>query len=899
MRIMKSCLFSWLVLVFGSVFGRAASSNLVANGSFELPGNADGAPLAWQSAGNPRLRQQLARDTGHRGGHSGELICSEFSGDGPDVHAMICQVGKVSVRGGQWYRLSFWARAEAIKAGAVEIALVHTRPWSNAGLADAFVPTTEWKEYEFRFRAGLDLPAEASRLQFWFKSTGKLWLDDVTLVETELGQAWFPRVPEIGGRNLVPNSSFECGTANWGSYTWGLSGWAGNLYRLEGAVEDATAEHGNHCLRVTLGPDTTPVFYFDYYEPVRKPVRRVLAANRGWFQVTPGEELTLSAFLRAERDGAVARLAAVGAPEHVQSRSVKVSTNWRRYEFTFKPAEAFLFIAVGLDLDVSQRSQDSLWIDAVELERGGKATAYEPRAPVESFLETAVAGNQFTNAAAGLSFQVRAFNNTDGERTASGTLAVTDFFDRKTFSSHPAIRLPAHGGGALDLSGIERGRLGFFRVTWDGNGGSNSLRCAVVEPAPPQAIDSPFGFNHAYPWDFLVRLAKQAGIGWWRDWSAKWQTVEPEPGRLDFAAADLQIDRARKAAANVDVLLPFPSALWCTTAREDEVRKAAGENSYLRSRLPVAYAPKRLEDFGHYAAAVARHYAPPAMEVLNEPLYTDYALPRQFGYALKDYLALLKTAHQAIKNAAPSTLVVGGIGAHARAGLTLDFVRDGGLDLVDAFDVHLYDAARPAETFEETFESLHDLMAEHGGPKPVWITEWGCYADDDPAAVPEAVGDATMNRCRWPSERAATEHIVKFTAVTFFHGVRKIFFHAGTCGAINGPDAGGVLFEYGGAPRKMLSGVSALTRLFGTPIEEVKRVATPDGRLYIFRKPSGMVAVGWGNSEAGAKPVQLPEGVAVWDIMGNRLPGHELRLSETPVYFTGRDLKPLADKFQQ
>ncbi|MFO1500990.1 MAG: hypothetical protein U1G07_21805 [Verrucomicrobiota bacterium] len=31
-----------------------------------------------------------------------------------------------------------------------------------------------------------------------------------------------------GVTEWVPNGSFECGTANWGS-TWGLSGWAGNL----------------------------------------------------------------------------------------------------------------------------------------------------------------------------------------------------------------------------------------------------------------------------------------------------------------------------------------------------------------------------------------------------------------------------------------------------------------------------------------------------------------------------------------------------------------------------------------------------------------------------------------------------------------------------------------------
>src|SRR5208283_3411549 len=35
----------------------------------------------------------------------------------------------------------------------------------------------------------------------------------------------------------------------------------------------------------------------------------------------------------------------------------------------------------------------------------------------------------------------------------------------------------------------------------------------------------------------------------------------------------------------------------------------------------------------------------------------------------------------------------------------------------------------------------------------------------DPPTLPQSFGDASMNRCRWPSERAATEHLVKFAAV--------------------------------------------------------------------------------------------------------------------------------------
>ena len=213
-------------------------------------------------------------------------------------------------------------------------------------------------------------------------------------------------------------------------------------------------------------------------------------------------------------------------------------------------------------------------------------------------------------------------------------------------------------------------------------------------------------------------------------------------------------------------------------------------------------------------------------------------------------------------------------------------MKQGGLRFLDVFDLHNYDPARPAESFEDSFRSLEELMRAHGGPKPVWITEWGCYADDDPPCVPQTVGDATMNRCRWPSERAATEHIVKFTAVAFAHGVRKIFFHAGTCGPINGADAGGVLFEYGGAPRRMYAGVAALTRLLGVP-EACERMVNRDGTIaYFFRTGGKTLAIAWRTGE-GKKPLKPVPGVTVRDIMGNPVEANAAALSETPIYLPG------------
>ena len=900
---MKRILFLAFLVLNAATLGHAAETNLVANGSFEQSQTKAGVPDDWSSTGNPAVQQQLTLDTGRDGKRCAKLACTVFDGDGPDFHAMICQTGRVSVRRGQWYRITFWAKAEGIKGGAVEVALSDTRRWERVGLEEVCSPGAQWAQFEFLFRAETDLAASASRLQFWFKGTGTLWLDDVVLAESAGGLQWLPQISTDGVKNFVPNSSFECGTANWGTFTYGLSGWAGNLYRLEGEPDGAVAQHGRYSLKIALTSKTLPVFFFDYYDPVRQPVRLVMAANQGWFRVNPGEKLTLSAFLRADAEGVAAQLAANEAPSHLLRKQVTVGKEWQRHEFTFTPTQPFLFIAIGLDLEASGRDAATLWLDAVQLERGDHATAYEPRQPVESFIETGAMGNIFTNAANGLALKVNAFNDTDRTQVVRAKLQVRDFFDRVVVAEERGFDVPARRRASLTIPRLCQGQQGFFRATWTPYSSAiapsqqtepvSSLRCAVILPATADLADSPIGFNHAYPWDFLVRLAREAGIVWWRDWSAKWQTVEPVKGKFDFTVADPQIQRVLNLDSQVEVLLPFPSANWSTTARAEEVEKAAGNDTYLRTRLPLSYAPADLNDFGAYAAAVARHYAqsqPRAVthfQILNEPVYTDYALPRKFGYGLADYLRLLEVGSRALHAADPQCRVVGGISANLADGLTRDFVAQGGLRWVDVFDLHMYDPPRPAESFEEPFAALETLMRANGGLKPVWITEWGCYADDDPPCVPPSVGDAAMNRCRWPSERAATEHIVKFTAVSFAHGVRKIFFHAGECGTINGPDAGGVLFEYGGAPRKMYAGVAALTRLLGVPDECVKTVHADGLCAYVFQAKDRLVAIAWCEAGKSRKLKPLPA-VQAFDIMGNSLSLKGSVLQESPVYLLGK-----------
>lgn len=129
----------------------------------------------------------------------------------------------------------------------------------GSGLEETFTPGPRWERFEFLFQCQHDVPAAISRLEVWFKSTGTVWLDDVTLAETSDKPQRYPRIGTEGVTNAIPNSSFQCGTTGWGSLTFGLGGWEGNLFRLEGEYDARHARHGRQSLKIALDAAAAPV----------------------------------------------------------------------------------------------------------------------------------------------------------------------------------------------------------------------------------------------------------------------------------------------------------------------------------------------------------------------------------------------------------------------------------------------------------------------------------------------------------------------------------------------------------------------------------------------------------------------------------------------------------------
>lgn len=847
---------------------RAQDANMLRNGGFEADADGDGMADDWQFAGDGGVKATWSRDAGADGQYSQRLACSSFSRLSPASHVMLAQLDTFSLEQGQWYQLSLRVRGERLPGNTATVAIQQTGPWEQCGLYQGFRVTPEWRLVECPFQATRTVDGNV-RLQIWFAGTGTLWVDDVRLVPREpLQSRYLESLPDLGGRNLIPNGGFECGTSGWGSIAT-TPGWAGNLNSQYGVIDRTGGVGSGAAMRIDLDRAQTPVFAFDYYEAVHAPVLDPLLANRGWITVEPGAEYTLSAYVKADRADVPCAMAVQQAFAGQQRQAFAAGREWQRVRIAFRPNASQAFVAVGPDLRESDLARATVWVDNVQLERGTEATGYEPRSPVEVGVEWEHPGHLF-EAPGGGRCTVTASNATGAERSIRVAMTLTDSWGHEAGSSSVTLHVPAvgHARQAVDL-GLTR--KGAYRVTLTPSEGAliptRRERLAVIERCLDR--DGLFGMNHGYPWPQLNRLSQEFGLTWFRDWSLKWGQVEPEKGRFAFAEADYQIDRMLALDLRLIGLLPFPSSDWGSSAPESVTGA-----EYVRA----AYMPRDLDEYAAYVGATVRHCAGRihVWEILNEPIYTDYALPRANGYAPADYVKLLAVAYRAAKAADPQALVVGGIAGPPDA-YTSEFLDAGGLQWVDLLNLHIYPGLAEPESYLEGLQKLNEAMDKAGGRKPLWFTEGAYYADDDPPSTPHRSWMQLLG-----SEQECAEYQVRFDAILLSQGVRKIIYHSGTCGSLNDEGLESIFFEWDGAPRAMVASQAALTALLG-PDAEALGSLSEKARLFGFHSRGRTVVVAWNDTQDDVT-LTPDAGTRVLDLMGNEVPAGPLKLSGSPCY---------------
>ncbi|MHC4561061.1 MAG: carbohydrate binding domain-containing protein, partial [Planctomycetota bacterium] len=518
---MKNLFFAMLIVSMISSVAMAQKANIVRNGSFEKDTDGDGMSDQWQFAGDQGVAANWMRDVGFVGRFSQKLTCTQFKSLSPASHVMLCQVYTVRLEKGRWYKISFAARQQGISGKAVHIAISNTKSWTNCGLQESFRAYSEWREFEFVFRATETVSANI-RLQFWYTSTGSFWLDNVRLESSEPPVKRFTEaISPTTGVNLLPNSSFECGVSGWGSIA-DLPGWGGNLNLPVGEVDPNTGKFHGSSFKIALTPETIPVFYFDYFPLYRVPVKAPLLANRGWITVESRVSYTLSAYMKADCDGLTGMLSVNQAFRGSLHREVQLTDKWQRHTFTFQPQAGQVFVALGLDLEASHQEAGTVWIDAVQLEKGTKATPYSARAEVEVGLEANQLGNIFPYGDEP-EMTATVFNGSRLSKSVTLNVRTTNFDNDIVHEAAITTDVPSGQVARVPVCPGVR-RKGFYRLHLSSSNAegviNHKMRFAIIEPHTNS--DSLFGMNHAYPWPHLLDLSKKIGLCWFRDWSLKW-----------------------------------------------------------------------------------------------------------------------------------------------------------------------------------------------------------------------------------------------------------------------------------------------------------------------------------------------------------------------------------------
>ncbi len=866
----------WAVALAGLVIcqPQPAQANLVYNGSFEVDSDRDGLADGWLFV--PMRSDKIDATYSLEPGIKGlcqRLSCTRFEGG----HVMLAQVGKVAVQAGKWYVLEFWARGQGI--GTARVAIQDTRVWRHVGLYHSFSPTARWRHWRIRFAASASV-SETSRLQFWFLSTGTLWLDEVVLHEAKPPPPEYI-VPPADSGNLLLNASFELG-----SWAWTTAGY----WRLLGDVIEPSQPppHGRRCVRIRWDPKNPAVQQGDYYKPHVEPVTDLALNCPYWIRLKPGQRYVLSGWAKSD-SRAPGRLQVMWPNRRGATRRVVFGEKpgWQRYELLFTAQSDLCGVFFGPE--GGGERPFTVLIDAIQLEPGDSATEFRPRFDVEAAPRAASLSVR-TSWPAPLPLAFDVVNYADQPRRIELRWTVTDIFDQPRGEGSaqrnlkPGQRLTVRIPDATAGKGVR-----FARLSATANGFTlPPLRCAILPYSPAPSADTPFGCNHAYPWDDWLKVIKTFGIRWIRDWSLQWQVVEPQPGDLDPSRAARWVLRQRRVGLRTLVMFPFPSSVW---AAEQPPKPPKNWRTY--RPWQIACRPRDMAAFRRYIRECTRYFAPyiDTWEIFNESWFTSYSLPRSFGYGPEAYVPLLKAAFEEIKSVQPRSTVIGGYsGGYAHFAAYQTMHRLGGGQFCDAISVHAYPGAEP-EGLYKGWLAIHKLFR-----KPLWLTEFGYYADDDlpasyrPGHFPGLV-ENEFYQAAWS---------VRACALALQAGIDKIFFHVNWWHTPPLFDRGHIqLLEPDGELHKVAVALSAMLRMLGDSPDPVALWTRDDAYCAIFRRRGRLVAMLWSIGETPATG-PAPEG-RYYDMAARPLRRPPTSLTDAPLYLlpSARTPKALQDALEK
>ncbi len=819
--------------------GAAAAGELIDNGGMESP-FVDGVARGWHANRWGSNTATYSPGPGHSGQSSQEIACQSFDNGGVAIRSLL----KSPIVSGRRYTVSLWMKA----GGFVGMVRVSVRTPKGALFNAWFEPNETWQRYQFEGVSGKS--GEQAELIIISGDAGnaKLWIDDVSVAESEPQMA----VTSPVAGNVIPNADFEIDLDR----DWQCRG-------ADARLDDVDPFHGQRSLRFDL--DSRPVQFSS-----RNGDRPAQFSSRPIEFTGDGHTFTLAMACRARGDASVSAkvwpAVKIGAREPLLELKCTPGAEWKVFRKT-GPLPASNNGAYYVTVSFRSRQRASVWLDAVRLEPGDANGTFRCRRPIEAALTCAPVAHIYRKGKP-VELAVQAYCDGDGPCTTSMACRIIDYWHHVVAKVPVSLELRPRSVTTgtiqvpLNITGV------FLAELVDHDEALSGISFSVLPPVSEVPAERSAVGGHLRLDEFHMQAANAMGIKWTRlhdcETFANWDRAEPRKGQ--FVWRDDKVALAREHG--VRLLGEF--------LRTPRWANPGGNRS----------SPPDLTEFAAYIRAVVDHYRRDIRhwEIWNEPYIKGY-----WSGTPEQYADMAKVAAREAHAVNPQAILLAPCIAPGYVAFVEPALAAGALDGADVFSYHAYEVLNP-----HRYDILRTWAATgRNKPLPIWNSETGTTSGTFYRNIPDKYVDDYTNWLGNVSYRIAAAHTAKYFVMALAGGAERFFQYWSNYEKSLPRLSAMSLFEYDSALRPMGVAYSvAASLLDGCHGHGWFDVPGPSLVVCLLEDRQRYIAVVW-RGNASTLRVQLPIDpglITARNMMGNRVEttrdegGTAIELGSEPTY---------------
>jgi len=690
----------------------------------------------------------------------------------------------------------------------------------------------------------------------------ELYLDDIRISSTrpesktlranpyvvDRHDSYFKERP-FAAHNVMDNGSFELGLKNWqvsdDDYNGTLTEWR---------LDKKTVFHGKYSLKI-FRPDngTSTVSLTSQLTPVED-----------------GQPYTLSFYARSDET------TKVSLPQY--GKSFAVSNTWQRcvvpinniapykYQWSGKWIESRGLYSFAL----TQTGKGSLWIDAVQLEKGG-LTDYRLPESVELGIYCERMGNVFHSGRPAL-FSINMFNATTNDVHGDVNYIVVDFEKKEVCRNKQRLSLAAGKGNSREVK--LKLPPGYYKILAELEGESIPQKTAemsfgIIRPISSKSLgpDAFFGMSalgqtrlnlnlqyRLFGSESGAKYGSVFGPFYW-SWAPKnWRENNPQWKKADLILSAME----KYGIVPVAHLCNVPT--WAGKS---------GSSAYVNvPEKPEEVTDRVIQEWYEYTYETVRRYKDRVKYWL---IWAEFMYGRRLDERAAMYIKFVEAASEAIRAADPTAFIIGFGEDYCDRGWSLiaqmePHFKLGSLDYVDAvgLDCYCHPESPESVNFGGMLDKLQEKIRQYndGVEKDIWVVEVGWEGlDKRYSDLLYGKGGITDGKLvtddRLVSELAQAENIVRMNLITQAKGGKRFLtYPLDQVGNIVNANTMALLNYAASSPKSAFVTYNHMVNSLANA--KFEREIKIGGKIlcYQFKKDAGSVVAIW-NYDPAHKPIRI------------------------------------------